>query len=162
MHVNTFPPGDPARSLTRSFATPRVFLYPFSMTASPPKCPRHLVRVRGIDTEYCKARPGIPEWWHFPECDRNYYFAPGEDASSSCAATAPNGAVSAPCTDKREDRRKDNGGKHQTTGGKERVKQMVKGGYCAMCKVKHDNAKKHADSKGHRGVLQKLMAQKMI
>lgn len=52
------------------------------MAGSVPKVHRHRVRVRGIDTEYCTHVPGIPEWWHFPECDRHYYFAPIEDAAS--------------------------------------------------------------------------------
>jgi len=36
----------------------------------------------------------------------------------------------------------------------------VKGGYCALCKIKHDDAKKHADSSGHRQVIQRLMTKK--
>ena len=53
-----------------------------------PTVPRHKVRVRGVETEFCKHGQRIPEWWHFPECDRHYYFAPGDDASSSAPAHA--------------------------------------------------------------------------
>jgi hypothetical protein len=53
-----------------------------------PTVPRHKVRVRGVETEFCKRGQRIPEWWHFPECDRHYYFAPGDDASSSAPTHA--------------------------------------------------------------------------
>ena len=33
-----------------------------------------------------------------------------------------------------------------------------KAGYCVLCKVKHDNAKKHADSRAHRQLVTNLMA----
>jgi hypothetical protein len=31
--------------------------------SSLPKARRHTVRVRGIDTEFCKSGPGVPEWY---------------------------------------------------------------------------------------------------
>jgi hypothetical protein len=45
--------------------------------------------------------------------------------------------------------------KKENTGPKNALKLArggCKGGYCALCKMKHDNAKKHADSKAHRYV----------
>ena len=53
-----------------------------------PTVPRHKVRVRGVETEFCKRGQRIPEWWHFPECDRHLYFAPEDDANPSVPADA--------------------------------------------------------------------------
>ena len=44
------------------------------------------------------------------------------------------------------------GGKQERAGGK--------AGYCALCKVKHDNAKKHADSRAHRQLVTNLLTQR--
>ena len=51
-----------------------------------PKTPRHAVRVRGSEVEFCKKVPGVPEWWHFPECDRHHYY--GREETSDKASTA--------------------------------------------------------------------------
>jgi hypothetical protein len=179
-----------------------------------PTVPRHKVRVRGVETEFCKRGQQIPEWWHFPECDRHYYFAPEDDASSSAPAHAPhvmpppalplcfvqsaaqhclrrlvfssntlaricacvnmrNGTEHARVltaqmrpqdTPARETHAKMPGaGRRSSTAPEQAAKQDNrpggKSGYCVLCKVKHDNAKKHADSRAHRQLVTSLMAQ---
>ena len=52
-----------------------------------PKTPRHAVRVRGSEVEFCKKVPGVPEWWHFPECDRHHYYGREETPDMASAAS---------------------------------------------------------------------------
>ena len=98
-----------------------------------PKVPRHKVCVRHVESEFCRKGPGIPEWWNFPDCERHRYF--GKDA-----------AIEPPVP---------LAGKKQEPASR-LVRGASKGGYCALCNVKHENAKVHADSKQHRKVVQEL------
>ena len=46
--------------------------------------------------------------------------------------------------------------KKQSDTSKTKDKQSVRRGYCSLCKVMHDNAKRHCDTKQHRGLAAKL------
>ena len=46
--------------------------------------------------------------------------------------------------------------KKQSDTSKTKDKQPVRRGYCSLCKVRHDNAKRHCDTKQHRGLAAKL------
>lgn len=111
-------------------------------TGGHPTAPRHSVRVRGVDTEFCKRGPGVPEWWHFPEEDRPLY-CPPEDLQGATTGVHPTGK-------KKEFGVSKGATPHKRLGGL--------GGFCSLCRVKHDNAKLHADSSAHHRVVLALLA----
>ena len=47
------------------------------------------MRVRGSEVEFCKKGAGVPEWWHFPECDRHLYYGQEETSAPSAVSKAP-------------------------------------------------------------------------
>jgi hypothetical protein len=96
-----------------------------------PCVPRHTVQVGEVSQVFCQI-PGIPSWWHFPESDRHLYYKGDSDKSES--------------------------GRLTSTNAKTNSKKQDRSGYCVLCKVKHNNAKLHADSEQHRKVVDKLMS----
>jgi len=121
----------------------------------------HSVRVRGLDTTF-RCINGVPEWWHFPECDRFLYYQP---AAAPCMPGAalnfpnapgrtPHGATS------REATLVQAAGKHKEPDSGREARKVAgeTGGYCHLCNEKHDHAKAHADSKGHQRVVEALLA----
>jgi hypothetical protein len=121
---------------------------------------RHSVRVRGVDTTF-RCIDGVPEWWHFPECDRHHYHKP---AAAPCMPGAvlnspdtpgrtPHGARSREATPVQA------AGQHKEPAPGREARKVAgeTGGYCHLCKVKHDHAKAHADSKGHQRVVEALL-----
>jgi len=122
---------------------------------------RHSVRVRGVDTTF-RCIDGIPEWWHFPECDRQHY---GKPAAAPCTPGAALNLPNTPgCTPhgarSREAISVQAAGQHKEPAPGREARKVAggMGGYCHLCNVKHDHAKAHADSNGHRMVVEALLA----
>ena len=126
-----------------------------------PYAPRHSVRVRGVDTTF-RCIDGVPEWWHFPECDRSLYYQPvAAPCMPGAASNLPNapertlhGALNREATPVQAAAKH----KEPATGREARKGAGETGGYCHLCNEKHDNAKAHADSKGHQRVVKALLA----
>ena len=76
--------------------------------------------------------------WHFPECDRHLYFGVDEADTARGQQTVAG-----------EDRK-------QSDTSKTKDKQPIRRGYCCLCKMRHDNAKRHSDTKEHRALAAKL------
>jgi len=122
---------------------------------------RHSVRVRGVDTTF-RCIDGVPEWWHFPECDRQHYYQP---AGASCM---PGAALNSPDTPgrtphgarSREVTLVQAAGQHKEPAPGREARKVAggTGGYCHLCNVKHDHAKAHADSISHQRVVEALLA----
>ena len=95
--------------------------------------------------------------WHFPECDRHLYFAaeePPEHAGDGKDTRTGHAGGEGPREDKKESEINKAGGKLERKHSQH--VSTVKGGYCSLCKVKHENAKRHCDTKGHRLLALKL------
>jgi hypothetical protein len=121
---------------------------------------RHSVRVRGVDTIF-RCPDGVPEWWHFPECDRDEYY---QTADAPCMPKAvlkhSNTPGRTPHGANWEATQVHAEGKHKEPAPRKEARKVAgeTGGYCHLCNIKHDHAKAHADSKGHQTVVEALLA----